>query len=104
MSQKIKTLDCSSITWDATEQGGKAILVSNSPCLKVGQMVQLKKRQSSRVIEGEVTGIVVSNSIRVKTFFWGWYRTKFTYIFQFKVLERELSQVADLTYNKKLCQ
>lgn len=104
MSQKLKTLDCSSITWNATEQGGKAILVSNSPCLKVGEKVQLKKRQSSRVIEGEVTKIVISNSIRVKTFSWGWYRTQFTYIFQFKVLEREPSPAVGLTHTKKLCQ
>lgn len=104
MSHKTITIDCSSITWNATEQGGKAIVVSSSPCIKVGQTVQLKKRQSSRAILGEITAILESNSIRVKTFSWGWYRTKFTYIFQFKVLERKSSQSMDTNHKKKQCQ
>lgn len=87
MNYKIKTIDCASITWDTKEEGGKAILVSNQSCLQVGKRIKLRKRRSNRVIVGQVTKILESSSIRIKTFFFGCYRTKFTYVFQFKTIE-----------------
>lgn len=85
MANTIERINCTSIQWDANQQRGKAILVTNNRPLYVGEQIELKARKTNEVVLGRVTEILCCSSIQVKSF-WGFYRTKITYIFRFSVI------------------
>ncbi|MGH1338745.1 MAG: hypothetical protein ACRBFS_21705 [Aureispira sp.] len=87
MANTIKKIDCASIEWDGNQGGGQAILVTNNRPLYVGEEVGLKERKTNQVVLGRVTEKLFCSSIEVKTF-WGFYRTKTTYIFRFERMHK----------------